>query len=226
MEGQSTLGAAALPVITVITPTCGRPAGMALAERWMARQTVKPDRWIVADGGETPAPLTMGQERRWSPSAPGPANFAGNVLRALEGVTGAVVVFEDDDYYAPDHIEQCFKGLEKGDHGCEWLRYWNVQFKAWKEVRNKGSSLAQTATRDIPRLRAAAEAALAAGDYTIDGRFWDGRKARGPKTVVGIKGLPGIKGLGMGHRPGKGWHQDPAGRKLREWIGTDAEAYR
>lgn len=191
----------------------------------MARQTVKPDRWIVADGGETPAPLTMGQERRWSPSPPGPANFAGNVLRALEGVTGAVVVFEDDDYYAPDHIEQCLKGLEKGDHGCEWLRYWNVQFKAWKEVRNKGSSLAQTATRDIARLRAAAEAALAAGDYTIDGRFWDGRKAVGQKTVVGVKGLPGVVGLGMGHRPGRGWRHDPAGRKLREWIGADAGAY-
>ena len=212
-------------MITVITPTCGRPAGFALAERWMARQTVKPDRWIVADGGDTPAPLTMGQERRWSPSPAGPANFAGNVLMALDGVTGAVVVFEDDDYYSPDHIERCMEGLEVGDHGCEWLRYWNVRFSAWKEVRNKGSSLAQTATRDVARLRHAAEAALAAGDYTIDGRFWDGRKATGPRTVVGIKGLPGTVGLGMGHRPGRGWRRD-SGDKLRSWIGDDEQVYR
>lgn len=183
-----------------------------------------PDRWIVADGGQVPDPLTMGQERRWSPSEPGAANFAGNMIRALEGVTGVVVVWENDDWYAPDHIERCLEGLKHGDHGCEWLRYWNVRFKAWKEVRNQGSSLAQTATRDIPRLRAAAEAALAAGDYTIDGRFWAGRKATGPKTVVGIKGLPGVAGLGMGHRPGKGWRKD-SGAKLRAWIGSDAEAY-
>lgn len=220
------MGSGALQVITVITPTCDRPAGIAHCERWMARQTVKPDRWIVADGGMTPARLTMGQDARWSPGESGAANFAGNVLRALEGVTGLVVVIEDDDWYAPDHIERCVAGLESADaYGCPLLRYWNVRFRAYWEIRNRGASLAQTATRDVTALREAAEAALSAGDYTIDGRFWTGRNATAAASSVGIKGLEGTKGLGVGHRRGRRWRPDPAMVKLRQWIGSDAKFY-
>lgn len=46
-------------MVTVITPTADQPTGIALLERYMARQTVKPDAWIVADDGNTPASLTM-----------------------------------------------------------------------------------------------------------------------------------------------------------------------
>src|SRR5687768_6841694 len=62
MDCPGAVGAGALPVITVITPTADRPAAWPLAERWMARQTVQPDQWIVADDGIAPAPLTMGQQ--------------------------------------------------------------------------------------------------------------------------------------------------------------------
>lgn len=213
-------------MITAITPTCDRPAGIAHCERWMARQTVKPDRWIVADGGMTQARLTMGQKARWSPGESGAANFAGNVLRALEGVTGAVVIIEDDDWYAPDHIARCVAGLEKvAAYGCPLLRYWNLNFRSYMEARNDGASLAQTATLDVLALRTAAEAALAAGDYTIDGRFWRGRVSNAPPSSVGIKGLEGTKGLGVGHRAGKRWRRDPAMAKLRQWIGDDVRFY-
>lgn len=89
--------------LSIITPTCDRPAGIALCERYMARQTLQPHEWIVADGGSTPAALTMGQVHLHHPGERGAANLAGNILRALDAVTGdAVVVWEDDDWYAPD----------------------------------------------------------------------------------------------------------------------------
>lgn len=216
-------------MIAVITPTCDRPAGIALLERWMARQTVKPDKWIVADGGKTPAPLTMGQEHRHNPRAPGSANFAGNVLAALDGLEADfVLVMEDDDWYAPNHVEACLAGLQTASaYGCDRLRYWNVQVRGYLDMRNTGSSLAQTAIRgsEIPALRAAAEAALKAGDYTIDGRFWQGRPVTGRPTSIGVKGLPGTVGLGVGHRKDRPWKPDPDKAKLREWIGQDADLY-
>lgn len=216
-------------MLTVITPTCDRPAGIAYLERWVARQTLKPDRWIVADGGQVPAPLTMGQERRWIPGNPGAANFAGNVLRALEGLDGGlVIVMEDDDWYAPDHIARCAEALEKSRiYGCPLMRYWNLEVRGYMDMRQDGSTLSQTAFRasEAPRMRDAANAALEAGDYAIDGRFWLGLKATGSPTSVGIKGLPGTKGLGVGHRKDRRWIADPDKTKLREWIGQDADAY-
>src|SRR5690606_27643891 len=84
------VGAQALPVtaprIALVTPTCDRPQAFALCERWMARQTVPWTQWIVADGGATPQPVTLGQTVIRRPSPPGIANFAGNVLAALEVV--------------------------------------------------------------------------------------------------------------------------------------------
>src|SRR5690606_25010357 len=46
--------------ISIITPTADRPRGIELCERYMARQTVQPHEWVVADGGHIPAKLTMG----------------------------------------------------------------------------------------------------------------------------------------------------------------------
>ena len=216
-------------MLTVITPTCDRPAGVALLEKWMSRQTIKPDRWIVADGGQTPAPLTMGQERRWAPSPSGAANFAGNILRTLDGIgEGIVLVMEDDDWYSPSHIETCAKALKSADlYGCPLLRYWNVGIRGYMDTRQRSATLSQTAFRAglVPRMRKAAEQAMAAKDYAIDGRFWGADEATGRPTSAGIKGLPGTKGLGVGHRQNRRWIPDPDKRKLREWIGKDADEY-
>lgn len=221
--------------ISVITPTADRPRGIELCERYMARQTVQPHEWIVSDGGRTPATLTAGQVHLWEPSAPGAANLAGNLLRALDRATGdIVVVVEDDDHYLPTHIAECVKGLAKQPaYGCPTLKYYNVAHRMYVQMRNKGSALCQTAFRRelIPEMQNAARSAIAANDFRIDGRFWSPRigLANGPQTVVGIKGLPGTAGLGIGHRPksgrGKMWRNDPDMNVLRDWIGGDADNY-
>lgn len=221
--------------ISVITPTADRPRGIELCERWMARQTVQPDGWIVADGGQVPATLTMGQIHLHQPSPPGAANLAGNLLRALDAVTGDVVVIvEDDDYYQPTHIEECVRGLRNRPvHGCPRLLYVNVQHRCWVQMGNRGAALCQTAfvRAEIPAMRRAAERARQAGRFGIDGNFWSGREAlaTGPATCIGIKGLAGTPGLGIGHRPrsapGRRWHPDPNLSELRRLIGADVEHY-
>lgn len=201
----------------------------------MARQTMQADEWIVADGGQTPAPLTMGQVHLHQPSPPGAANLAGNILRALDAVTGDVVVIvEDDDYYKPNHIAACVEGLKRMPaYGCRSLLYFNVEHRCWVQMGNRGSALCQTAFRAelIPQMRRAAEEAIAADSFGIDGRFWAPRMrmATGPQTVIGIKGLAGTPGLGIGHRPksklGRRWRPDPHLQVLRQMIGADVENY-
>lgn len=218
--------------ISLITPTCDRQAGIELAERWVAQQSIPYYEWVVADGGKTPAKLTMGQTHLHKPSEPGSGNLGGNVLRALGAVSGdVIVVIEDDDHYAPEHLATCVRMLEKEPVcGSPMLQYFNLKHRRWWEAGNRGgAALSQTAFHAelIPLMRRAAKSAVASGDYSIDARFW--RRFRGravaPQTVIGIKGLPGTSGLGVGHRPTRHWTPDPEMKKLREWIGDDAAAY-
>lgn len=222
-------------MITVITPTADRPAAWPLCERWMARQTVQPGQWIVADDGDVPAPLTRGQQHVRGPRvAHGPHSLARNLLAALPHVRGDVVlVMEDDDHYAPDHIETCLRHLQRHDAtGCTRLRYYNLRARAWRVMANACAALCNTAFRAayLPVLGCAAERVLLADDgfYHVDRLFWEAMGGDGlhqDATVVGMKGLPGREGIGVGHHPGRHWRRDPAWRRLTEWVGDDAGAY-
>lgn len=220
-------------MITAITPTCDRPFGIALCEKYMARQTVQPDEWIVADGGQIPAKLSMGQRHLWEKRDPGPGNLTANMRRAVEAAEGdLVVIVEDDDWYRSDHIEMAVQGLTEAPvYGCGWLQYYHVPDRRWARFRNRGSALCQTAFRasEKRRMLGAIDAAQSSGSYGIDGMFWTGREslANGPQTVIGMKGLPGTKGLGVGHRshPRVNWKHDPDLCELRRWIGNDATEY-
>jgi hypothetical protein len=223
--------------ISVITPTCDRPVAFALAEKFMARQTIKPHEWIVADGGERPIQCTMGQVHLHEARPPGAANFTRNLLRAIKRVSGDVVIIvEDDDYYSPTHIETSLaqlngKALLAGDDA---QRYYNVEHRCWRIFANRGASLCQTAMRRelLPRLDYVLHACLLSAQYGVDAMLWARtpsaeKSLRRSDTVVGIKGLPGRAGLGIGHRPvGSKWYADPGLSKLQSWIGPDAALYK
>ena len=219
--------------VTVITPTADRPAAWPLAERWMARQTVQPDQWIVADDGTAPAPLTAGQEHIRRPRTElGGASLAKNLLAAIEQVRGDVVlIMEDDDFYRSNHIEVCIERLRNfRATGSIWLNYYNLQLMGWRRIRNSCAALCNTAFRAecLPTLENAARGALRQGVYHVDRLFWQQVGKSGlheVETVVGMKGLPGMAGIGIGHKAGASWRDDPAGDQLRRWIGEDAEAY-
>lgn len=221
--------------ISLITPTADQPLGMLLCERYMQRQTMRWDQWIVADDGLEHAHLALGQTHvRRVREHEGGRSLAGNMLAALELVDGdVVIVIEHDDWYAPDHIATCVEQLRRGDAvGSRWQRYYNVHGRCWRRMRNVGSALCNTAFRRslVPQMRAAARSAFERKTYGVDRLFWDSIGGRGVThdvdTVVGIKGLPGRPGLGMGHRPDSNWTVDPDLRQLRAWIGDDAEIYR
>lgn len=220
--------------VSAITPTADQPLGLLLLERYMARQTVQPDDWIVADDGVEPAKLTMGQTHLVRKREhEGGRSLAGNMLAALAYAPGdVVVVFEHDDWYAPNHIEVCLDRLRSAPAtGSMFQRYYNVEQRCWRLMRNVGSALCNTAFRAelVPTMLAAANRASASGSYGVDRLFWDsvtGGDVHEIDTVVGIKGLPGRQGLGMGHRPGDGWTHDPQLAQLQNWIGNDVENYR
>ena len=46
---------------------------------------------------------------------------------------------------------------------------------------------------------------------------------KGRKLHVGMKNMPGIAGLGLGHQKPDGWNRDHDSFKvLREWVGPEA----
>jgi hypothetical protein len=222
--------------VSVITPTCDRPDAFRLTERWMARQTVQPDEWIVADGGQTPAPCTQGQRHVHQPAPPGVENFAANLLTAAQAAAGEILVgWEDDDWYAPTHLArllQAFDASESMVAGDDQQRYYHVATRRTRCFQNVGASFCQTAFRRelLPIFYGAIAQCRARNSYGIDRAFWEAvpvdQWVLAPlETVVGIKGLPGQAGLGVGHRPTAAWTSDPDLAILRSWMGSDADVY-
>jgi glycosyltransferase involved in cell wall biosynthesis len=223
--------------ISVITPTADQPTGIRLLESYMARQTIQPDQWIVADDGKEPATLTMGQTHIITPRKnEGGRSLATNILAGLEAATGdVIVIMEHDDWYSSNHLETCLEGLREAEAtGSKFQRYYNVHFRCWIVMINIGSALCNTAflSKHKQKMEDAARLAFIRNVYSLDRMFWDYLPMNKVNiheinTVVGIKGLPGRAGLGLGHRPTKErpWKYDKDLSKLREWIGDDANNY-
>lgn len=228
-------------MIVLITPTADRPAAVSLCEKWMARQTVKWDRWIVADSGIEKCWLTCGQEHLNLAPLNGFSSLCQNLLAAVDAVgrlteEDSVFIIEDDDYYYPTHIEALLPHLQKGARiaGPQWLHYYNLAQRAWRKMRNEASApLCGTALRGdcLGLLADAAACCQIKKTHNVDGQLWRFVPAakrwlsQNPQ-LVGIKGLPGRKGLGIGHYPkGPSWCPDPLLKQLRAWVGDDIAAY-
>lgn len=227
------------PVISVLTPTCDRPEAVALMERWMRRQTVQPDQWIVVDDGVVPEDLTLGQthvRRAREPLCSPAQSFCRNLLAGFSLLRGdVIVVWENDDWYGPTHLETVVGALQvQPIVGDPQQRYFNIATRQWRIFQNIGASLCQTGFRKafLGHFEAAVTGCLAKSHYGVDRAIWESfpKELWGLQpmnTVVGIKGLPGRPGLGGGHRPtGNGWARDERFETLRDWIGDDVEAYR
>lgn len=221
-------------MLTVITPTGGRPEAFALCEKWVARQTLQPDEWLVVDDCDPPTKMTMRQRviRPTSLWAGGNTQFR-NMILLLEAVkTELVVVVEDDDYVGPRYLEQQVQRLEQAPLTGETpSRYFNVHFRTYRQWNNtEQASFCQTAFRScmIPHI-----IQLCHAERWLDLNLWQnfgkshGYLSRGDQ-VVGIKGMPGRGGVtvrahAMAHSAG--WQSDPDMQVLRQWIGKDCDEY-
>jgi hypothetical protein len=228
--------------ITCITCTRDRPICMKLCERWMRAQTRQPDQWIVVDDGnpiDPPAGCTYIQRAHVVGE---PTHTLGlNLLAAIPHVTGDLILpWEDDDYLGPNYIARMEEELQTamivGTRRC--LKYaprWRLW---WQNTNEKHSSLMSTGIRRelLPSLEEAAKH----NNPFIDIRLWERHLYQGRLITplvpnwpvsVGMKGMPGYTSTAtMNGRISQGVQKprgtpDPELRKLREWIGSDAEAY-
>lgn len=223
-------------MIQVITPTGDRPEAFELCQRWMRNQTYRGElKWHIVDDGNSaalaqwwePAHQRADQLITWHRLPPMDGNSQHrNMLHLLAQVDPKhpVVIWEDDDYYAPTWLETVAEKLRKYDIvGQRRNRYYNVRTGATKVHRNLcHASLCATALkglRNIHELRrqCAIKAPL------IDIGLWrraENKHLFGGCEVVGIKGMPGRGGIAGGHDLKTDEPFD-----LSQWIGDDAKHY-
>ena len=171
-------------------------------------------------------------------------SFINNLKEALKHTTedpNEVLFFiEDDDYYHPSYLPTMLERMQHNEiAGLAEARYYNLRSRAFTVFPHTiHASLSATALRGS-RARSALNAAVlqCEGEKLIhvDLRFYDHARAlRIPtellpqlKTLqVGIKGMPGRKGLGIGHRPPPGWPIDGHNfDQLRSWLKEDICLY-
>ena len=222
-------------MLTLLTATGMRPEAWAICEKLMMRQTYQGAvHWIIVDDGEQPQPITFFRKGwvlsfirpmpRWEE---GQNTQARNLCAGLErvGEDAKVAIIEDDDFYAPEYLEDVARWLDSADLvGESRARYFNVATGVGKQIANtQHSSLCSTAVKG-PAIQALKDSVLRNNKF-IDIDLWKKYTGRTflsqTQHVVGIKGLPGRSGIGMGHRL-SGVAQ--AGL-LQQWIGGDSDLY-
>lgn len=227
-------------LISLITCTGTRPEAFALCEKWMGRQTafkVFPFEWIVVDDGPVPINCTMGQTyvrgpKQWEE---GINTHRYNMDAALEKVRGDYIfVIEDDDFYTPEYIETMIDLMRFVPVvGEGTAKYYNLKIPGYKEMRNREhASLCQTALRSTHK--DLLYKAVHSGELYFDIHLWrtviDSKipsiLVNDTALCIGMKGLPGRTGIGAGHKKEKrDYYLDAGGRKLKEWLGSDAQYY-
>ncbi len=218
--------------ITIITPTGSRQTAMTRCEYYMSRQTVQPDQWVISDDGLETMKYTLGQEIYTRPFSLNKAkSFTGNVINCISHIKyNKILIFEDDDFYHPTYIERMVQRLQNFDLvGQPLAIYYNVAKQKWRQNQNEDrASFCETAFRSIliPSLEKACQLRSSA---FIDARLWklQIRKAlfSDERLCIGIKGMPGRKGVGIGHRPGPTYRYDPKWHKLIDLIGMEDAKY-
>jgi len=201
----------------------------------MSQQTITEKyEWVVVDDGREPTTCTMGQEvvRILQPMATGLSSLGRNLQAGLSVAKGdKLVVVEDDDYYGPTYLKKVSGALGTsilvGETPSRYFHVGQRKFKEWFNTAH--ASLCQTAFR---REAIPAVLSLCNQNRYIDVDLWQnfgkelGMLYHGSE-VVGIKGMPGRKGISNAHDAlGVGWESDIDLARLRQWIGPDAERYR
>jgi len=235
-------------MIAALTCTGGRPEALALCRKYVERQVIKPDLWVLVDDcEEQTATPDMGEViRPWPFWRRGePHTLPRNMIAGLSHIAAnhpeikVVTIFEDDDWYHPTYLGKMTGALgELGDPGVVVVGemntfYYNVVTRTWKRNLNPThASLCSVSfhASAIPQIIAICEdASNPYIDLQIFRNFerhqWH---LESSALCIGIKGMPGLReGQGGSHR---GYHSsyrpDPTMEKLEELIGReDAEAY-
>jgi len=220
--------------ITVITLTGDRNKVFEFTRQHILAQTIQPDQWIIVDDGFEPLPerLIEGVDYiRREPKKGEGFTLIQNMKLAVSQIKGDIIlIMEDDDYYAPKYIETYYNYLQKYSlvgEGC--ARYYHVPAQKYVRLSNrKHASLAQTGFRK--ELLKSFKSILV-GDPYIDLRFWKKAFKYGYlffdtedklRLHCSLKGLPGRKGIGIGHNKNfRPYVPDKNYKMLKKWLGED-----
>ena len=220
--------------ITLITPTGDRHVCMERCEFYIKRQTYTgPLQWIIADDGIEHFSPGMGQlhlkHKPWSNKV---KSFTENIISILLHIEfNKVLIIEDDDWYDRKYIDIYRQRLDNYQLVGEGpARYYHVPTQTYRHLANRHrASFCQTGLRAeiLDRLYVSALKQTA----FVDARLWskDCKKFVFQDKIhcIGMKGLPGRKGIGIGHRPSKAFHNDLNWKVLAKWIGfEDIQFYR
>ena len=228
-------------MISVVTTTTGRPECFALLERWMARQTVRPDQWLCVGEDHNGYKFTQGQQaiRRKPKKSDALHGFLLNWLEAIRHIKGDVVLpMEDDDFFHPEYIATLAPCLDKvrlaGVKGDLYFKLRDRQY----QTRGNANHAALTCTGFRREMLPFIERCKLHKSIFIDMFLWaEGTSENNNWTLipnkatdglalhVGMKQMPGLAGIGVGHAdPGAA---DPQFAMLTKWIGAaDCRAYR
>lgn len=227
-----------LSLVTLITPTGGRPEAFTQCEKYIKNQTVKnPLQWIVIDDCNPPTKCNLGQvyyrgTKTWEE---GINTQRYNLDQAISHIKGEYIfIIEDDDYYSPTYLETMISLLQLAPIVGEGIaKYYNLKVPGHKILYNyENASLCQTAFRKgyIPDFYKA----LHSGEKLFDLEFWNKIKLKKIPALllwnlnlsIGIKGMPGRSGItGQGHED-KGYYYDATFSKLKELVGPiEAQFY-
>lgn len=223
--------------ISIITPTGFRRDLLERCAFYINRQTVQPNEWIICDDGPDKFP-PIGRSSTYlkRPFSPNKAkSFTGNLLNCLVHVNyDHVFVFEDDDWYSPDYIKHYMKHFSDVQLvGEKKAVYYNVKERCYRVNGNTArASLCQTAFKASFICKVKKLIEKKRDSAFVDARMWNYAKENGvphrlleTRYCIGIKGLPGRKGIGIGHRPGRSFCKDNNWEVLRTRIGEDAQYY-
>ena len=212
--------------VSIITPTPGRPT-LALTKDWVQHQAYAGEyEWIIATSGDVPEEVepwatvikTDGKFRGK------PADLYANTKAALAAATGdVVVVFEDDDYYAPDWISRCAMAIEGGAVlvGQQTSHHYFVPAQRMRSYRWKDrASWAATAFARTPEMVERVNEICRRGrGLSPDIDLWRlTQKALAKNELLDCNSVFQMKGvcpgLGMGHQPRRYYQCEPGSRDV------------
>jgi hypothetical protein len=211
-------------VIALITPTGGRRKQIQLCAKWMKAQTYKGKvLWIIVDDCEPKTTEFIPKDFRenWEivhihPTPvwrPGQNTQSRNLQAGIDEVKKrsdiqAIFIIEDDDYYKPEYLLYML-AFFTGNDLCGEIQtlYCNVELLLYRRCLNaRHCSLFQVmfSPKAIPIF----EDVLSKNVKFIDIEFFKNANEanlkigtfKGLDLAVGIKGLPGRKGIGSGHQ--------------------------
>jgi hypothetical protein len=229
------------PGISLITPSGDRPNCIERCKYYIERQTYKgPLQWIISDDStnhyniscpRNVSPFLYTHNKRKYPGNKSDS-FRCNVITALPYIVfDKIIIIEDDDWYSPNYIKVYHDRLLSWELVGEGpARYYDVTHRLYRILGNsKRASFCQTAIQSkiIEKLFVSCQRDSA----FVDSRLWNkhcNRKIvfQDKAHCIGIKNMPGRRGIGMGHRLKSGT-KDKEWKILSNWIGQeDTEFYK